>query len=100
MQVLTVGKPLDGDDLGVLVCDGEREAAIDAPPVEQDGAGSALPVVAAFLGAGESEPLAQRIQQRRAGIDRQLVCRSVHSQGNFKVHRVGVSFRLYEFPLM
>jgi len=62
------------------------------PTVEQVGAGSTLPVVAALLGAGEAEPLAQRIQQRRARINGQLVGRSVHPQGDFKVHRKRVSF--------
>ena len=66
MQVVAIGRqPLDGDDLGVLVRDGEGQAAIDASAIEQDDAGSALPMIAALLGAGESEPLAQRIQQRR-----------------------------------
>ena len=93
MQVVSIGRqPFDGDDLSVLVRDGEGQAAIDAPPVEQDGAGSALPVVAALLGAGEPEPLAQRIQQRRARINGQLVGRSVHPQGDFKVHSRRVSF--------
>ena len=86
------GQPLDGDDLGVLMRDGEGEAAIDAPPVEQDGAGAALPMVAALLGAGDSEPLAQRVQQRRAGIDGQPMRCPVHLQGNLKVHRVSLSF--------
>ncbi len=59
VQVVAIGRQsLDGNDLGVLVGDGEGEAAIDAPAIEQDGAGAALPVVAALLGAGEAEPLA------------------------------------------
>src|SRR5215469_10219777 len=65
VQVLAISQPLNRDDLGVLVRDGERQAAIDASPVKQDGAGATLPVVAALLGAGEAEPLAQRVQQRR-----------------------------------
>jgi len=93
MQVVAIRRqPIDSDDLGVLVRDGEGQAAIDAPAVEQDGAGAALPVVAALLGAGEAEPLAQRIQQRRARIDNQRVCCPVHLQGDLKVHRRHVSF--------
>ncbi len=93
MQVVAIGcQPLDGDDLGVLVRDGEGQAAIHAPAVEQDGAGSALPVVAALLGAGEAEPLAQRIQQRRPRIDNKRMCCPVHPQGDLKVHRKRVSF--------
>ncbi len=87
-------QPLDGDDLGLLVRDGEGQAAIDAPPVEQDGAGAALPVVAALLGACECEPLAQRIQQSGAGINGQMVGGPVHPQRDFKVHRICLSFGL------
>ncbi len=93
MQVVAIGcQPLDGDDLGVLVRDGQGQAAIDAPAVEQDGAGSALPVVAALLGAGEAEPLAQGIQQCRACIDNKRMFCPVHPQGDFKVHSIHVSF--------
>ncbi len=78
-------------DLGVLVGDGEGQAAIDAPAVEQDGAGAALPVVAALLGAGEAQPLAQRIQQCCAGIDNKRMCCPVHPQRDLKVYRKRVS---------
>src|SRR5258708_11292092 len=55
VQVVAIGRqPFDGDDLSVLVRDGEGQAAIDAPTVEQDGARAALPVGAALLGAGEA----------------------------------------------
>jgi hypothetical protein len=69
------------------VGDGEGQAARDASAIEQDGAGSALPVVAALLGAGEPEPLAQRIQQCRARIDHERMFCPVHPQGDFKVHK-------------
>jgi hypothetical protein len=93
VQVVAICRqPLDGDDLGILVRDGEGQAAIDASPIEQDGAGAALPVVAALLGAGESEPLAQRIQQRGGRINGQPVGRPVHPQRDLKVHCVYISF--------
>ena len=35
VQVVAICRqPLDGDDLGILMRDGEGKAAIDAPPVE------------------------------------------------------------------
>ena len=50
------------------MADGEREAGIDAPAVDQDGAGAALAAVAALLGAGQVEALAQEVEQRDARI--------------------------------
>src|SRR5258708_4415321 len=50
-------QPLDRDDLTVLMRDGERQAAIDSSPVQQDGAGAALPMIAALLRAGNAEAL-------------------------------------------
>src|SRR5262249_12070023 len=61
VQVLPVGKPLDRDDLGVLMGNGEAEATGDPPPIKQDGTGTALPMVTALLGAGKPETLAQCI---------------------------------------
>jgi hypothetical protein len=64
---------------------------VNAPAVAQDGAGTALPVVAALLGAGETEPLAQRIQHRGRIDNKRMFC-PVHPQGDLKVHSRRVSF--------
>ena len=45
--------------------------ALMRTPFDQHGAGAALAVVAALLRAGETEMLAQRIEQGGAGIERQ-----------------------------
>ena len=58
----------DRHDLVALVHDGERQARVDAPAVDQHRAGAALPVVAALLGAGQVQVLAQRVEQRRARV--------------------------------
>src|SRR5947209_412672 len=86
MQVLAVSKPLDSDDLAVLVRDSQREAAIDTPPIEQNGTGATLPVVAALLGTGKSEMFAQRIQERCPRIDGEPVYCPIHSKGNLNIH--------------
>ena len=72
----------DGRDLRAVLHDGEREAGIDAPAVDQHRAGAALAVVAALLGAGEVEMLAQRVEQRRPGRDAQLVIDAVDVKGD------------------
>src|SRR5262245_40544167 len=64
VQPVALRQALDRRDPGAGVHDGEREAGVDAPPVDQDGAGAALAVVAALLGPGQAEVLAQRVQQR------------------------------------
>ena len=50
--------------------DRKRQAGEHAPAVDQHRAGAALAVVAALLRAGEAEVLAQRIEQRRARVER------------------------------
>ena len=45
------------------------QAGIDAPAVEQHGAGAALALIAAFLRAGEVEVLAQHVEERGARIE-------------------------------
>src|SRR5262249_17297918 len=64
VQGVSFCKSLDGDNPRPLLHDRKREAGIDAPPVDQHGAGAALAVVAAFFGSGEIEMKTQRIEQR------------------------------------
>jgi hypothetical protein len=42
---------------------------MSSPAAEQDGAGPALPEVAAFPGAGEAGALAQEVEQGTPGFD-------------------------------
>src|SRR6476620_1410694 len=69
MQRRRAAEPLDGLDRGTLVHDGERQAGINSLPIEQHGAGSALPMIAALLGARQAEMLAQRVEQGGPGRD-------------------------------
>ena len=68
-EVAGRAEAFDGGDLGALRGDGEGEAGVDAAAVDEDGAGAALAVVAAFLAAGEVEVFAEEIEQRGAGVD-------------------------------
>ena len=62
MQLVTLREPLDCENL--LSFGGERQCeARDHPPaIDQHRAGTALPVVTTFLGANETDVLAQRIE--------------------------------------
>jgi hypothetical protein len=58
-----------------LVHHGQRQAGVDALAVEQHRAGAALAMVAALLGAGQVQVLAQRVEQRGARVQVQRVRR-------------------------
>ena len=49
MQFIALREPFDRGDLVAFVHDGESEAGIDAPAVDQDRAGAALAMIAAFF---------------------------------------------------
>src|SRR5258708_6834041 len=58
MQLSVGCEAFDRGDLGAIVHDRKRQARIDAPSVNQYGAGAALALIAAFLRAGQVEALA------------------------------------------
>ncbi len=60
--------------------DGKHQARQRPLAVEVDGASAALPVIAAFFGAGQAQLLAQRVEHRRARIGRDSIFLAVHSQ--------------------
>ena len=84
VQSVRPAQALDGGDRVALVHDGEGQAADDAQSVHQHGAGPALTMVAALLRTREAEMLTQRIQQRRAGVDRKGVNDPVNVQGDLR----------------
>ena len=69
VQVVAVGEALDRRDLEAVLRDGEQQAGVRAAAVDEHGARAALPVVAALLGPGEPEVLAQHVEERRARVD-------------------------------
>src|SRR5437016_756901 len=68
---------LDRADGAALRRRREHEAGDHPPPIEQNRAGAALAVVAALLGAGQPEVLAQRIEQCGARIERHAMLTAV-----------------------
>jgi hypothetical protein len=100
VQVLIIGESLDRYDLGTLMRDGESEATVHPPAIKQNGTGAALPVVTTFLGTGEYETLAQRVQERRPGIDEKLARCPVNLENDLHVHSLFASFstHLYLLP--
>src|SRR5687768_12156810 len=64
---------LDRRDLVPVARQGERQARVHAPTVDVYGAGTALPVVTALLGAGEGDGLADAVEERGARVDAERV---------------------------
>src|SRR5437868_5106878 len=73
MQVPIFGKPLDCDDFRILMRDGEGETTVCSPTIKQDGTGTALSVVAAFLWAGKPKVFTKYVQEGGSGIDCEMV---------------------------
>ena len=82
MQGVPLGEPLDRRDLRAVPHDGQGQAGIDPPAVDQDRAGPALAVVAALLGPGQAEVLAEGVEQGRPGGDVQLPADAVDREGD------------------
>ena len=85
VEMVGLADAFDGGDLVVGVHDGEGEAGVDAAAVDVDGAGSALAVVAALLGAGEVEVFAQAVEQGGAGVEAEVVDLAVDVEGDGNV---------------
>ena len=63
--------------------DGERQAAVDPAAIDQNRTGAALAVIAALLGPGQANMLAQQVQHSGADVDIGVVGRAVDRE----VHR-------------
>ena len=69
VQLAVLGEALDRDHLGAVGLHREHGAGLDRAAVDVDHAGAALAGVAADMGAGEAEMLAQELDQERARLD-------------------------------
>ncbi len=74
------GQSLDGRDLMPLGLHREHQARTDRRAVEQDRAAAAHPVLAADVGAGEAEVVAQVVRKQPARIRRRRVHDAVDLQ--------------------
>ena len=76
VEPVAVGEALDRQHVGAVQADGQRQAGIDAPPVDQHRAGAALAAVAALLGSGQVKTLAQQVEQRHPRVFERTSLRS------------------------
>ena len=86
-RLVSVGEPLDRDDLVAVRLRGEHEAGADERPVQEDRARSALPLLAGVLRARQAEPVPERREQalprphvglEPLAVDRQLESHARH----------------------
>ena len=73
MEGGAVGHALDGPDLAAVGLDGEHRARLGALAVDVDGARAAVARVAADVGAGQPEVVAQEVDEQEARLDVGLV---------------------------
>ena len=69
MQPAVGRQALDRRDLATVALRGQCQAGQDRLAVEEDCAGPAGSLVAALLGAGQAEVVAQRVEQRDAAVE-------------------------------
>ena len=75
-------QPFERADLALAQRGDRHQAGEDRLAVDQDGAGAALAEAAAELGAVERQLVAQHVEQRRVGIDVDLVRLAVDGEGD------------------
>ncbi len=64
MKLAVLFQPFDGLDVGTIVHGRQCQAGDDAPAVDENRACAASTLIAALLGAGEIQRLAQYVEQR------------------------------------
>ena len=80
MQLAIARQALDRRDLATLALSGQHQTRQHASPVDQHRARAAGALVAALLGAGEPQPVAERIQQCLVTGNAQLEGRAIHGR--------------------
>jgi hypothetical protein len=68
-QIVIVGQAFDRDDLRTFRLHGEDQAGAHRGTIHQHGAGAANAMLAADVGAGQPQLVAQAIDQRHARLD-------------------------------
>src|SRR2546426_6117760 len=82
VEVRAVGHPLDGADLGAARRHGEHRAGLGAAAVDQHRACPAVAGVAADVGPGQAERVAQEMDEQKAGLDLCLAGLAVHGESD------------------
>ena len=84
----------DRGDLGAVELRGEHQARAGGLAVDQHGARAARALLAARVGAGEGQLVAQEVQQQGARLDEHVVRRAVHGDRDADLVRHSVPPRV------
>ncbi len=68
-EIGVVGQPFDGNDLGALGLNRQHEAGTHGRAIDNDRAGAAHAVLAADMGSGEPQMVAQAIRERQPRLN-------------------------------
>ena len=95
-----IGEPFDGRDRAAFDLRSQRQTGKHTLAVDMNGAGATLALIAAFLGAGEVEMIAQRIEKRHARFDGEGMCPAIDFEidGGLIAHGESCSSRLGKSP--
>jgi hypothetical protein len=80
------GHSFDRGDIRTIQTDGKFQATIDTPAIDENRAGTALAVIAAFLRARKRQPVTQEVEQGSPGWNIQL--EGLLVDGQMQVERV------------
>src|SRR3978361_245043 len=80
-QLVGRSEPLDRRDTVAVMHDRECQAGVDPSPVDDDGAGAALAVIAALLRTSKMQMFAQCIEQRGPRVQLQFMRLAVDAKG-------------------
>src|ERR1051325_4882990 len=86
MQRAVFGEPFDRFDLLAIAGDRERQARAHEPAVHRHAARAADADAAAFLGAGEADVFADRVQQKAVRLDLDIAALAVDDQCDGALH--------------
>jgi hypothetical protein len=82
VQLLAPSQSLYRSDLGAVTLHRQQQTTAYSLAVKENGTGTTDPVLAAKMGTGQIQLVAQKICQAAAGFNRALDCLTVHPEAN------------------
>jgi hypothetical protein len=97
IERVAVGKAFDRQNFRAVIAERERQAGIDSPAIDEDRARAALAAIAAFLGSGQVETLAQQVEKRHTRIIKfDVSLLTVYGEADGEVHLMLQSVLLFQ----